>query len=227
MNRLFARIALITCYLIFPFTYFCLSQPNQPARPYFISSNNLFDTSEGSIDNFSIANFEVAWPKAKARITRRALEHGAQVALIRLNGNVSRGYNAQVSLFRADSSRMQTMQHDTGCAMVIFRDHGPSLAEYRYDILIHDVTYRNFRDGYFIRKKLDNCFGEHMLEINRASLILPFEGRSRYFRLIKGGARKDRRHTYVRFGGYTLQEIGDETLGRLLSEAHTEHLIAP
>ena len=227
MNRSKVCVALFIFCLLSLLGNHCQAQLSPTAPLQYISAYQDFDTSGGSVDHFSLPDVEKSWAKARTRIERRAAERGANIALLRLSGNVSRGYNAQVRLFRADSALLLSMRPDTGCAIVVFRDHGPSLAVYRYDIVVDEIKYRDFKDGFFLRRQLDSCGGEHLMQINRASLILPVEGHSRYFRLMKGGARRAPKHAYVRFGGYTLQEIGDETLGRMLSEAHTEHLIAP
>ena len=199
---------------------------------YIVPWTDNFDTSEGSKERFGIKNIEERWPTARIEILQRAREKGANVALCKLWGNSSRGYTVQVALFTADSNRLAPLFRDTACHLVIFRDNGPSMAIYKYDITIADenneVTYKYFKDLAFLKKPVADCQEDLLLTINNQERTIPIEGRSRYFRLINGGAgRKAKKSTLLQIGGYYLQEIRDPQLGPLLAEGHTEHIIAP
>ena len=212
------------------------SRPEGDARSgdtiYIVPWSDNFDTSEGSRETFGMKNIEERWSYTKQEIERKARERGANVALCKMWGNASRGYTIQVSLFAADSSRLAPLLKDTACHLIIFRDNGPSLAIYKYDITIEDetneVTYKYFRDLAFLKKPIIDCQEDLLLTINKQERTIPIQGRSRYFRLINGGAsRKAKKSELLHIGGYYLQEIRDAQLGNLLAESHEEHIIAP
>lgn len=198
---------------------------------YILTPYDLFDTSAGILAEYGIRKPARHWPEQLEKIRRSARGKGANVANIRFYGNLHRGYTAHVSLYYADSSRIAALRRTEGCAVTIFRDNGPSLATFRYDVTVDEVSYKNFQDRHFFRRPVPDCGGPVQVTINGFARDLQMEGRSRYFRLLhRSSGRKARNRSdgdIIGFGNIFLQEIPDELLGRLISEAHEEHLIAP
>jgi hypothetical protein len=104
------------------------------------------------------------------------------------------------------------------------------MATFRFNVRVNEVTYRSFSDLYFIRRRLDKCDTPVEVMVNGRVRNIPVEGHSRYFRLLKKGRNNKELKaatSLISFGNVFLLEIPDVQLGRLMSEAHTEHLIAP
>jgi hypothetical protein len=190
-----------------------------------------FDTARGKIDEFILP--DNGWRQTRQKIVQRATEKGANVAMVRFQGNLMHGYSVRTALYHADSQPVSPRLRDGSCSITIFRDDGPRFSDHSYAVTLNGVLFRFFADQSFVRTDVAGCPDSVDVKVNRRTHKLAMHGRSRYFRLVRregaGGMAMP-----VAGGGvavmvplksepaYDLQEIENEELGHLLSDSQNQ-----
>ena len=218
--------------LIFTLAFSAAAQVSRDQAPlrkidsvYLIVPADDLDKEASEIDDFKVkADFNTSWTTNKTRIEARAREAGANVALIKFIGwnKHNHGFYASGTLYYADSVQIKKLRasipQEDSCSIVIFRDNGPSLATYYFDLSINGEEYRHFSDMTFIKRHVDTCDAiVRVLVENKYKHEYILGGHARYFRMITDkGNPWVANGLAVRFNGPVLQEIEDGQLGNLL-----------
>ncbi len=218
MNDMRNIVVLLTAALA---AFFCNAAAAQaPDSVYLITQHDKFDAA-APIDDFSVKN-NISWKRLKENLTALAHTRGANIVLIKTMGNAT-ARHVKGSLYHADVMQIQAILaahavEDGGCAIVIFRDNGPSLATYKYDVFINGEAFPDFNDMSIIRKTLPACDAVAEVQVARFRQSIPLKGRSHYFRLIKNtqvGVVGPM--VFYNFGGaYSFLEIDDEEQARAI-----------